>query len=185
MKPPPAPLTASGLSEQCQEALGKPLVIRCANGWGWTHRVHGRRAFFEEAALLTAHVHVLPEGFVRFTTPRSGVYGAVLSAPEGYSLTRFVAFTMCDGCDYDFIEHIAPAWRVMLGDGELDYDSEWFPVLGGQDVYSGYGTVGLSEHYLDLDDSRRRGSEPGASPNGGPAEPFANSEAGGGPPSVS
>src|SRR6266702_4794346 len=45
MKPPPAPLTPSGLSDRCQDALGQPLVIRCENGWGWVHRVRGQRSF--------------------------------------------------------------------------------------------------------------------------------------------
>jgi hypothetical protein len=143
--------------------------------------VHGRRAFFEDQALLMSHLRILPEGFVQFSTPRSGVYGAVLSTPEGYSLKRFVAFTMCDGCDYDFTEHIAPVWRVMLGDGELDYDSEWFPILSGQDVYFGYGAIGLSEHYLDLDVGHRWGSKPGASSNGDPATRLGNSGATEGP----
>src|SRR5512138_3602289 len=122
MKPPPAPLTASGLSEQCQDALRKPLVVRCANGWGWTRRVGGKWNFLKaNDRILAAHLQILPEGFNHFTTARSGVYGAVLSSPHGYSLKRFVAFTVCDGCDYDFTDHIAPAWRVMLGDGEVDY----------------------------------------------------------------
>jgi hypothetical protein len=118
----------------------------------------------QDLSLLTAHLHVLLEGFVRFTTPRSGVYGSVLAALAGYHFKRFVAFTMCDGCDYDFTEHISPAWRVMLGDGEVDYDSEWFPILGGEDVYFGYGAIGLNEHYLDLDSERRRmiREDPGA-----------------------
>jgi len=103
--------------------------------------------------------------------------------PPGYSFKRFVALTMSDGCDYDFTEHIAPAWRVMLGDGEVDYESEWFPILGGEDVYFGYGAIGLNEHYLDLDIQRRR--EQAAAPNGGPAEPSADSDNGCGPPSVS
>jgi hypothetical protein len=73
---------------------------------------------------------------------------------------------MSDGCDYDFTQNIAPAWRVMLGDGELDYDSEWFPILKGQDVYFGYGSIGLDDHHFALSESRRRQcSEQGAGGN--------------------
>jgi hypothetical protein len=110
----------------------------------------------------------VPESFIEFTTPLGGIYGSVLSAPPGYYFKHFAALTMSDRCDYDFTEHIAPAWRVMLGDGEVDYESEWFPILGGEDVYFGYGAIGLNEHYLDLDMRRR---EQAAAPNGGPAEP--------------
>jgi hypothetical protein len=156
MKPPPIPLTPSGLSEKAQEQLGKPLVVRCSHGWGWEHCVQGRSIPLVVEALAMGHLRVLPEGFVQFTTPRSGVYGAVLSAPDGYALERFVAFTMCDGCDYDFTEHIAPAWRVILGDGKLDYESSWFPILDGKDVYFGYGTLGLNEQYIDLDLKQRK-----------------------------
>ncbi len=152
----PGHRTPTGLAERCQGALGKPLVIRCLNGWGWTHHVRAERSPVEDGALLAAHLQVVPEGFVPFTTPRGGIYGAILTTPPGYSFKRFLALTMSDGCDYDFTEHIAPAWRVMLGDGAVDYESEWFPILGGDDVYFGYGSVGLNEHSLDLDTQRRR-----------------------------
>ncbi|MCI0365593.1 MAG: hypothetical protein L0219_17150 [Phycisphaerales bacterium] len=156
MKPPPAPLTRSGLSERCHDILGKNLILRCAPGWGWSHHV-GEQSFpFQDEVLVAGHVHLLAQGFVEFTTPCSGIYGAVTSAPQPYSLQRFVAFTMSDGCDYDFTENIAPAWRIMLGQGDLDYESEWFPILKGQNVYFGYGSIGLDKHFLDLSESRRR-----------------------------
>lgn len=179
----PSPRIPTGLSERCQDALGKPLIIRCKNGWGWSHLVRGGKSFVDDQALLSARLEVVPESFVEFTTPRGGIYGSILSAPPGYSFKRFVALTMSDGCDYDFAEHIAPVWRVMLGDGGVDYESEWFPILGGEDVYFGYGAIGLTEHYLDLDIQRRR--EQATAPNGGPAEPPADSFTGDGPPSVS
>jgi hypothetical protein len=129
----------------------------------------------------------LPEGFVEFTTPRSGIHGTVLSAPHPYSLRRFVAFTMTDGCEHDFTDHIAPAWRVMLGDGTLDYDSEWFPILRGKDVYFGYGSVAADEHALALAESRwRRGGcgEPNGAANrsqpGGPQTNRSSAAAGSG-----
>jgi len=172
MKPLPCPRIPTGLSERCQDALGSPLVIRCANGWGWTHRVRGQNSFVDDQALFSSHLRVVPEGFIKFTSPRGGIYGPVLSTPPGYSFKRFVALTMSDGCDYDFTEHIAPIWRVMLGDGEVDYESEWFPILGGEDVYFGYGAIGLNEDYLSLDMQRRR-KHP-LSRNCGPAEPLGN-----------
>jgi hypothetical protein len=135
--------------------------------------VHGQKSFVKDEALLSAHLRVAPESFIEFTTPRGGIYGSVLSTPPGYSFKRFAAFTMSDGCDYDFTEHITPAWRVMLGDGEVDYESEWFPILGGQDVYFGHGSIGLNDHYLDLDTRRRR--EQAAPRNGSPAERAADS----------
>jgi hypothetical protein len=161
MKPPPAPLTPSGLAKQCREFIGIPLVLRCEFGWGWSHQVTGHSTPFDDESLVAGTLRLLPEGFVEFTTPRSGIHGTVLSAPHPYSLQRFVAFTMTDGCEHDFAEHIAPAWRVMLGDGTVDYESEWFPILKGLDVYFGYGSIGVDEHALELADSKYRAiSEP-------------------------
>src|SRR6266480_4325314 len=132
MKPLPCPRVPTGLSERCREAFGEALVIRCVNGWGWSHHVRGQKSFVDDQALFSAHLRVVPESFIEFTTPRGGIYGSVLSTPPGYSFKRFAALTMSDGCDYDFTEHIAPAWRVMLGDGQVDYESEWFPILDGE-----------------------------------------------------
>ncbi len=56
---------------------------------------------------------------------------------------------MSDGCDWDFTENIAPAWRIMFGYGELDYQKEWFPILSGPDVYFGYGAIGRNREMLD------------------------------------
>jgi hypothetical protein len=155
MKAPPAPLTPSGLAERCYDIIGEPLLLRCVFGWGWSHNLEGHSTPFGDQILFASSLRIMPEGFVEFTTPRSGIYGKVLSSPQPYSLERFVAFTMTDGCDHDFTEHIAPAWRVMLGDGALDYDSEWFPILNGNDVYFGYGSIGRDEHALALAESRR------------------------------
>lgn len=182
MKPMPCPRIPTGLSERCQDALGKPLIIRCAAGWGWSHQVRGQEAFVDDQALFSAHLQVLPESFVEFTTPRGGLFGSVLSKPPGYSFKRFVALPMSDGCDHDFTEHIASTWRVMFGDGGVDYESAWFPILGGEDVYFGYGTIGLNEHYLDLDTLRRR--KEAAAANVCPKKPQGDSYTGDGPPSV-
>jgi len=156
MKPPPTPLVPSGLTEQCQGLIGKSLIVRCVSGWGWTHQVRDEQTIFEDANLIAGHVQVLLEGFIEFRSARGGIYGTVLSAPNGYSLKRFVAVIMSDGCDYDFTDNIAPAWRVMFGDGVLDCESEWFPILNGPDVYFGYGSIGLSERLLDASETRRR-----------------------------
>ena len=69
-------------------------------------------------------VRLLPEGFVEFTTPRSGIYGAVVSSPQPYSLERFVAFTMSDGCNYDFTQNIAPALRLIVTDDPQPVESK-------------------------------------------------------------
>ena len=156
MKPPPTPLVPSGLTEQCQDVIGKSLTVRCANGWGWTHNVRGERNSFDDPALVAGHVQIIPEGFIEFTTPRGGMYGKVLVAPKGYNFNRFVAVIMSDGCNYDFNANIAPAWRVMFGDGVLDCDSEWFPILNGPDVYFGYGSIGLNEYFLDASQASRK-----------------------------
>jgi hypothetical protein len=68
---------------------------------------------------------------------------------------------MSDGCDYNFTDNIAPAWRVMLGDGDLDCESAWFPILNGREVYSGYGSVGLDSGWLDQSEARSTESWPG------------------------
>lgn len=156
MKPPPAPLHQSGLTEGCSRFFGKPLLLRCEAGWGWTHKVHGRSSLFDDEALFSSRMRIEPEGFVEFPTPRSGIYGKVIAAPSPYSQERFVAFTMTDGCDYDFYDHIAPAWRVMLGDGILDYDSHWFPILNGNDVCFGYGSIGVDDNAFALAEARRK-----------------------------
>jgi hypothetical protein len=84
---------------------------------------------------------VVPESYVTFTTERSGLYGSIAKGPEGMSWKRFLAFTMSDGCNFNFTDRADAAWRVMLGDGVPDYESHWFPVLKGEDVYFGYGSI--------------------------------------------
>jgi hypothetical protein len=166
MKPPPASLTPSGLAERCRDFIGKPLLLRCEYGWGWDHHLGGLSTPFNDGILCSGRLSILPEGFVEFTTSRSGIYGTVLSAPQPYSLERFVAFTITEGCEHDFAEDIASAWRVMLGDGTLDCDSEWFPILKGEDVYFGYGSIGLDDHAFVLAESKwRQRSEQDVSPN--------------------
>ena len=166
MKPPPAPLASSGLSKRCCEFIGRSLLLRCEFGWGWSHHLGDHSTLVDDEILLAGRIQILPEGFVEFTTLRSGIFGTVVSAPQPYCFERFVAFTMTDGCEHDFADHIAPAWRVMLGDGTLDYNSEWFPILRGKDVYFGYGSIGLDEHTFALAEAKwRQSSEPAPAGN--------------------
>ena len=104
---------------------------------------------FDDVTLANGQAQLLVDGYVRFTRPRSGIYGRVVSAPVGFIVPRFVAFVMSDGCDFDFTSRVALIWRVMLGDGELDYDAEWFPILKGTEVYFGYGTIGTDESAIE------------------------------------
>ena len=83
----------------------------------------------------------MPEAYVEFRSPKSGIIGRVVTAPAGYRFTRFLAFIMSDGVDHDFTENIAGFWRVMFGDGDLDLESDWFPILGGESTLFGYGIV--------------------------------------------
>lgn len=149
MKPPPIPMIPSGLSDDCPDVIGQRLMIRCCNGWGWTHSPGGVPQLFDDPNLVAGEIEVIPEQYVAFTTPRCGIAGRVVHCPPGFQLERFVAFIMSDGCDYDFSDNIAPAWRVMVGDGELDCESEWFPTLRGSRVFSGYGSVGCDSEALD------------------------------------
>lgn len=148
MKPPPIPLIPSGLSTKCPDVIGSTLVIQCEPGWGWSRRGDREGQGFEEFSLQYALVEVVPEAYVEHTTPRGGITGRVVKAPDGYSFTRFVAFIMMDGVDYDFTDNIARAWRVTFGTGELDLESDWFPILAGDDAIFGYGVVAQDEASL-------------------------------------
>lgn len=152
MKPPPIPLVPSGLSPECPDVLGTPLLIQCLGGWGWTQHIDGKTTSFDDLSFLTSRVEVVPEAYIDFTSPRCGIAGRVVRSPEGYQFTRFLAFIMSDGLDYNFTENIAPAWRVFFGDGDIDLESEWFPILKGEGTLDGYGTVAR-----DLDSLRRSG----------------------------
>ena len=65
-------------------------------------------------------IEVVPEAYIEFTAPRGGITGRVVQAPAPYEFTRFVAFIMSDGADYDFTGNIAPCWRVIFGNGNLE-----------------------------------------------------------------
>ena len=139
----------SGLSDQCPDVMGTTLVVRCCHGWGWTrHSEKGMEAFSDDA-LAMGELVIVPEEYVRFSMPRSGIAGRIIRGIGTYPLTRFVAFIMNDGCDHDFTDNIAHAWRVMVGNGGVDYETEWFPIISGPDSYSGYGVIGLGRDWLD------------------------------------
>jgi hypothetical protein len=148
MKPPPVPLTPCGLSPTCPDVLGTALLIQCLRGWGWTQIVEGKTAIFADETLAMGRVQIEPEAYIDFTAPRSGITGRVVQIPAPYELTRFVAYIMTDGVDYNFTDNIAPAWRVILGTGGLDLDSAWIPILAGEDTLFGYGTVGQDADWL-------------------------------------
>ena len=160
------PLIPSGLSESCPDVLGEQLLIRCTHGWGWTHRPNGSLEAFEDETLAMGEIGIIPERYVEHTTPRCGLLGRIEKLPGDYRFDRFLAFIMSDGCDYDFTDNIAPAWRIFVGDGELDLESEWFPVLGGETTIAGYGSVGRDSESLDRSEaSWQTRSEQGAATN--------------------
>ena len=101
-------------------------------------------------------IQVVPERYVAYTTPRCGLFGRIEKLPTGYRFNRFLAFIMSDGCDYDFTDNIAPAWRVFVGDGELDLESEWFPILRGESTIAGYGSIGRDSCALDKSEGYRK-----------------------------
>ena len=168
MKPSPIPLIPSGLAENCPDVIGKRLLIRCCHGWGWTHHPNGTTEIFDDETLDMGEIHIVPERYVEYTTPRCGLLGRIEKLPDGYRFNRFLAFIMSDGCDYDFTDNIAPAWRVFVGDGELDLDSEWFPILGGDSTIAGYGSVGIDSEALDRAEARRKTWSEQAAPLNGP-----------------
>lgn len=149
MKQPPLPLAPSGLAARAAGHLGHPLVIRCCAGWGWSVLSGGETMPVNDASLTNADIEVIPEAFIPFRSERGGIHGRVISPPAGHSFTRFLAFTMPDGTDYDFTNHAAAAWRVVLSDGVPDLDSHWFPLLTGDPCYLGYGMVALSAAHHD------------------------------------
>ncbi len=148
MKPPPAPITPSGLAPTCPDVVGTTLLIQCINGWGWTQLVDGELRVLNDPSLLMSRIVIEPEAYVEFTTPRCGITGRVTRKPQGYSFTRFLAFIMSDGINYDFKERIAPCWRVLFGNGDLDLESTWFPTLKGECTIYGYGRVGQDADWL-------------------------------------
>jgi len=168
MKPPPAPLVPSGLSPDCPDVIGETLTIRCTYGWGWyllPDGIDGPLISIESGSLLHSDIEVIPEEYVDFTAPRCCISGRVKRNPAGYDFDRFVAFIMSDGCDYNFTDNIAQVWRVMLGDGKLDCETDWSPRLSGREVYFGYGSVGQDSGWLDrleLESAREHLSRRGA-----------------------
>lgn len=148
MTPPPIPLIPSGLSPTCFDVLGSTLLIQCLHGWGWSRHVEGKPEIFDDEIVAMGRIEVVPESYVEFTTPRCGITGSVPQAPAQFQFRRFVAFIMSDGVDYNFSDQIAPCWRVIFGNGNLDLDSAWFPILEGEDVLFGYGTVGKNAEWL-------------------------------------
>jgi hypothetical protein len=142
MKRPPTPLVMSGLAPDCPDVLGATLLLTCVPGWGWSREHRGVTTHGEVShSLQTSVLFVVPETYVAFTTPRSGLCGCIARGPDGVPWKRFLAFTMSDGCNFNFTDRCAPAWRVMLGAGVPDHESHWFPVLKGEDVYFGYGSI--------------------------------------------
>ena len=129
-------------------------MIRCCHGWGWTSRKGGKSEPFTDEALAMGEIHVVPEQYIDFTAPRCGILGRIDKIPGDYQFKRFLAFIMSDGCDYNFTDQIAPVWRVFVGDGELDLESEWFPILRGDSTIDGYGSVGLDSNALDRAEAR-------------------------------
>ena len=109
----------------------------------------------DDEAVVMGRIEVVPEAYIEFTAPRGGITGRVVQAPAPYEFTRFVAFIMSDGADYDFTGNIAPCWRVIFGNGNLDLETTWFPLLDGDDAILGYGTIGKDEDWL-----RRSGNLP-------------------------
>ena len=142
------PLIPSGLSPTCIDVLGSTLLIQCLQGWGWSHVVDGHHVPFDDEVVAMGRIEVIPESYVEFTAPCCGITGSVPHAPGQYRFTRFVAFIMSDGLDYNFTDHIAPCWRVIFGNGCLDLESAWFPILDGDDTLFGYGTVGKNAEWL-------------------------------------
>ena len=148
MKPPPTPMAPSGLSPTCPNILGTTLVVQCLPGWGWTQINKGKHEPFEVHTVTKGQIEIIPEAYVEFTTPRCGITGRVPRATAPYQFRRFVAFIMSDGVDFNFTDQIAPAWWVIFGNGNLDLESTWFPILDGDDALFGYGTVGKDAEYL-------------------------------------
>ena len=153
----------SSLSDDCPDVIGSLLALRCVNGHGWSLASDTGVGPIEDPNLYNALLEVIPEFFVALTRPRSGIAGRVVRAPDGYDFHRFVAVIMSDGCDYDFSGNVAPAWRVWLGSGELDYVEDEFlgrvPVMTGTGVYHGWGSIAIPEYWAK--DLRRRSQPSG------------------------
>ena len=141
----------SSLSDDCPDVIGSVLALRCVNGWGWRRNPGTGIESVEDPRLIDALLEIVPEFYVALTRPRSGIAGRVVRAPDGYVFRRFVAVIMSDGCDYDFSSTVASAWRVWLGDGELDYVEDEFlgrvPVMTGAGVYHGYGSIAVPGYW--------------------------------------
>ncbi|YCM47026.1 hypothetical protein V2O64_24600 (plasmid) [Verrucomicrobiaceae bacterium 227] len=150
MKDPPAPLHPSGLAEDCPDVVNSTLVVRGEYGWGWTHDGEA----VDDYVLCNGEFEVIVEEYVSFTRSRSGILGRVTKSPAHYQFDRFVAFTMGDSCDFNFTNNICQAWRFMVGDGVLDTNSSWFPILKGKSVYFGYGVIGKNRSWFDQLDSQ-------------------------------
>lgn len=148
MKLPPAPQIPSGLSPTCPDVPGSTLTIQCVHGWGWTQRICGKNTIFDDETLAMELIQVIPEAYVNFPAPRCGITGSVVQIPAPYECGRFLAFIMSDGVDYNFTDNIAPCWQVMFGNGDLDLDSSWFPILAGEETLFGYGIVGQDAEWL-------------------------------------
>lgn len=141
----------SSLSDGCSDVIGTILALRCENGWGWYRTPGDGDELIEDPRLINALLEIVPQSYVALTRPRSGIAGRVVRAPDGYDFHRFVAVIMSDGCDYDFSGNVAPAWRLWLGDGEIDYVEDKllgrFPTMTGTSVYHGYGSIAIPGYW--------------------------------------
>ena len=140
--------------KQLVEAGVNVLRINCSHGAWDTRRKWAQWA--RDASTDVSPVAVLADlqgpkfrlgdikgGFLEFSVNQTVTLGSSAEAILPIHMAEILAA-------------MGPGGRLLLGDGEVDYETEWFPILGGQDVYFGYGAIGLNEHYLDLDRQRWR-----------------------------
>jgi hypothetical protein len=136
--------TLSGLSDSVRSYVGRTLMLRLENGWGWSLHLAGRESepFPDIAAVnLTSAGAVPSEFFADGRASTRGFLGRVAQPDHLLHDLPVLAFTMSDGFDFNFTSQICPAWRFFFGDGVLACPPDSFPRLCGPRIIGGYGRV--------------------------------------------
>jgi hypothetical protein len=121
--------------------VGKRLAARSEPGWGWTLRTQDGLEPEENPKIVSSDFSVIPVEFFPESGCLRGFVGRVCEETFPLHDSRVVAFTMSDGCCFDFEANICFAWRFLFGDGELDLTDLNRPTVNGIDILAGYGSV--------------------------------------------
>jgi len=135
----------SGLEDSTRRFVGKALLMRLENGWGWSVSFSDQpySVPFEQFDEISLNwVRVIPfEFFSAYEASTRGFLGRIAQPGHILNDTTVLAFTIPQGFDWNFTSNICQAWRFFFGDGELSCPTDSFPRLIGPKIIGGYGIV--------------------------------------------